>query len=57
MRYWWNDREVSVEEYQRLDEEWKKATEEAELQEKISESQGSRGKNSSRKKSGNQKNG
>jgi hypothetical protein len=35
MRYWWNDKEVSVEEYQRLDEEWKKSVEAQELQEKI----------------------
>lgn len=53
MRYWWNDKEVSVEEYERLNEEWKRATEEAELQEKNLESS----KSGSRKKSGNQKNG
>ena len=38
MRYYWNDKEVSVEEYEALDLEWKKGVEvlEAqELQEKI----------------------
>jgi len=34
MRYRWNDKEVSEEEYQRLDEEWKKGVEAAELLEK-----------------------
>jgi len=51
MRYWWNDKEVSVEEYQRLDDEWRKSVEDAELQEKNSGSS----KTGSRKKSGNQK--
>lgn len=53
MRYWWNDKEVSVEEYHRLNEEWKKSVEEAELREKNLESENSSRKNSSRKKSGN----
>lgn len=38
MRYWWNDKEVSEEEYQRLDEEWRKGVEAQELQEKNQES-------------------
>jgi hypothetical protein len=29
-KFKWNDKEVSEEEYQRLDEEWKKSVEEAE---------------------------
>lgn len=51
MRYWWNDKEVSVEEYQRLNEEWKKGVEAQELQEKNSENS----KSGSGKKSRNQK--
>jgi hypothetical protein len=50
VRYYWNDKEVSVEEYEALDLEWKKQVELAELQEKIQESE-----SSSRKKSGKQK--
>ena len=53
MAIYWNDKEVAVEEYNRLNEEWKKSVEEAELREKNLESESSRGKNSSRKKSGN----
>ena len=53
MRYHWNDKEVSEEEYQRLDEEWKKAMEAQELLEKNLEAQESSSKKSSRKKSGN----
>jgi len=55
MRYYWNDKEVSEEEYQRLDEEWKKGVEAQELLEKNQEAQESSSKNSSRKKSGKQK--
>lgn len=51
MRYYWNDKEVSVEEYQRLDDEWRKGVEAQELQEKNLESS----KTGSRKKPGNQK--
>lgn len=51
MRYYWNDKEVSEEEYQRLDLEWKRSVEDAEAAEKNSESS----KTGSRKKSGNQK--
>ena len=39
MRYWWNDKEVSVEEYLELDAAWKKFVEEQELQEKNSSSE------------------
>ena len=39
MTYYWNDKEVSVEEYQRLDEEWRKGVEAQELLEKNQESQ------------------
>lgn len=53
MRYWWNDKEVSVEEYEALDLEWKKGVEAAELLEKNLEAQESSSKKSSRKKSGN----
>jgi hypothetical protein len=53
MRYWWNDKEVSEEEYQNLENQWRKTVEEAEAAEKNKESESSRGKNSSRKKSGN----
>lgn len=35
MRYYWNDKEVSVEEYEALDLEWKKGVEIAEAAEKI----------------------
>ncbi len=52
MRYYWNDKEVSEEEYQRLDEEWKKGVEAQKLQEKNLEAQESSSKKSSRKKSG-----
>jgi len=38
MRYYWNDKEVSEEEYQRLDDEWRKGVEAQELQEKNLES-------------------
>jgi hypothetical protein len=55
MRYWWNDKEVSVEEYEALDLEWKKGVEAQELLEKNLEAQESSSKNSSRKKSGKQK--
>ena len=51
MRYHWNDKEVSEEEYQRLDEEWKKGVEAQEAAEKNSESS----KSGSGKKSRNQK--
>ena len=51
MRYYWNDKEVSVEEYQRLDDEWRKGVEAQELQEKNSEFS----KSGSGKKSGKQK--
>lgn len=47
MRYYWNDKEVSVEEYQRLDDEWRKGVEEMELREKNQES-----RKPTRKKSG-----
>lgn len=36
MRYFWNDKEVSVEEYEDLDLEWKKGVEIAEAAEKNS---------------------
>ena len=39
MRYYWNDKEVSVEEYLELDAAWKKFVEEQELQEKNSSSE------------------
>ena len=39
MRYWWNDKEVSVEEYEALDLEWKKGVEAQELLEKNLDSQ------------------
>lgn len=52
MRYFWNDKEVSVEEYQELDALWKKGVEEQELREKNQESESTSGKKSSRKKSG-----
>lgn len=52
MRYWWNDKEVSVEEYEALDLEWKKGVEAQELQKKNQESQSPPPKKSSRKKSG-----
>ena len=55
MRYYWNDKEVSVEEYEALDLEWKKGVEAQELLEKNQEAQESSSKNSSRKKSGKQK--
>jgi hypothetical protein len=51
MRYWWNDKEVSVEEYEALDLEWKKGVEAMEAAEKNSESS----KGTSGKKSRNQK--
>jgi hypothetical protein len=51
MRYYWNDKEVSVEEYEALDLEWKKQVEAQELQEKNSEKSNS----GSGKKSRNQK--
>jgi len=38
MKYWWNDKEVSVEEYNELNEKWKKYVQELELQEKNSKS-------------------
>lgn len=49
MRYFWNDKEVSEEEYEALDLEWKKCVEAQELQEKNLESS----RTGSRKKSGN----
>ena len=49
MTYYWNDKEVSEEEYQRLDDEWRKGVEAQELLEKNLESS----KTGSRKKSGN----
>lgn len=49
MRYFWNDKEVSEEEYQRLDDEWRKGLEAQEALEKNSESS----RTGSRKKSGN----
>ena len=55
MKYFWNDKEVSVEEYEALDLEWKKGVEAQELLEKNLEAQESSSKNSSRKKSGKQK--
>jgi hypothetical protein len=55
VRYYWNDKEVSVEEYEALDLEWKKGVEAQELLEKNQEAQESSSKNSSRKKSGKQK--
>jgi hypothetical protein len=36
MRYYWNDKEVSVEEYEALNLEWKKGVEAQELLEKKS---------------------
>lgn len=51
MRYYWNDKEVSVEEYEALDLEWKKQVEAQEAAEKNSESS----KSGSGKKSRNQK--
>lgn len=57
MRYYWNDKEVSVDEYKALDLEWKKGMEAQELLEKNLDPQNSSyeknppGK-SSRKKSG-----
>lgn len=51
MRYYWNDKEVSVEEYEALDLEWKKGVELAEAAEKNQESQEPSRKKSSRKKS------
>ena len=53
MRYWWNEKEVSVEEYEALDLEWKKGVEAQELLEKNLESEDPPPKKSSRKKSGN----
>ena len=53
MRYYWNDKEVSVEEYEALDLEWKKGVEAQELLEKNQEEQEASSKKSSRKKSGN----
>jgi hypothetical protein len=44
VRYWWNDKEVSVEEYHRLNEEWKKSVAEQELQEKNSGTRNSKKK-------------
>jgi hypothetical protein len=51
MRYYWNDKEVSVEEYEALDLEWKKQVEAQEAAEKNSEFT----KSGSGKKSRNQK--
>jgi len=52
MKYFWNDKEVSVEEYEALDLEWKKGVEAQELLEKNLESEDPPPKKSSRKKSG-----
>ena len=50
MRYYWNDKEVSVEEYQELDALWKKTTEAQDLQEKILQEKSQDSKKSVRKK-------
>ena len=55
MTYYWNDKEVSEEEYRELDALWKKGVEAQELLEKNQEEQESSSKKSSRKKSGNWK--
>ena len=55
MTYYWNDKEVSEEEYQELDALWKKGVEAQELLEKNQEEQEASSKKSSRKKSGNWK--
>ena len=55
MRYWWNDKEVSVEEYEALNLEHTKQVEAQELLEKNQEYEDPPPKKSSRKKSGKQK--
>jgi tripartite-type tricarboxylate transporter receptor subunit TctC len=50
MRYYWNDKEVSEEEYQALDASWKKSVEDEALQEKILQEKSQDSKKSVRKK-------
>jgi len=52
MTYYWNDKEVSEEEYQELDALWRKGMEAQELLEKNQEYEDPPPKKSSRKKSG-----